>query len=135
MVHKAALWHSCLPGNNGNGERIPDNLHLLHSAAQHDNDNDAKAISRNNAEKNPGYSKEILLASSVCVWMSSLRWTLLVRCSTTLLEQRDAHVHVHSLCNQKQRFTNNARMYKWLLMFPVQVLSTLKWVLLNISRH
>lgn len=31
---------------------IPDNLHLLHSAAQHDNDHDAKATSRNSAEKN-----------------------------------------------------------------------------------
>lgn len=34
--------------------------------------------------------------------MSSFGWILLARCSTTLLEQREAHFYVHSLCNQKQ---------------------------------
>lgn len=50
--------------------------------------------------------------------MSSFTWTLLVRCSITLLE-----------CStlQSAAATNDASV-SWLLMFPVQVLSNLKGV-------
>lgn len=60
--------------------------------------------------------------------MNSVRQTFLVRCTTTLLEQRDAHFYVHSLCSQQQ-LTMPERIR--LLMFPVQVLNTLKLVVLK----